>query len=153
MKITPQQHARLIAPYIMTDIYYVQKSKGKLSIKIPLEGVRYLDKALNNGVDKLLTEPYHLDCSDICLLLTPLSKISDEDIKKVVLYFYNLEIDLTDRLLKYWKQILMSSNVPSSVTSYLQLLNYDTTVFIEPNHPNNGLTLIELDLAIDKTTL
>lgn len=105
--------------------------------------------------------------SNFQLLLTPLSAISDEDACSVA------EISGFRRdspsLLKFGKEIVtmiiynatdfhsfwmsFDTHLVIFIYQYLIQKGYAVPLFMEPRHPDNGKTAIELGLAIDKSTI
>lgn len=89
------------------------------------------------------------------LLLTPLSKISDEDaievknLLRAASTVWEIEEYTTKDIANYLleKGLYMYSHC----FQYLISKSYAVPIFFAPNHPDNGKTAIELDLARDKT--
>lgn len=101
---------------------------------------------------------------EIKLLLTPLSSISDEhaiEVAKIAaLYDYGDETAIKDaikdgRLIAHHliKRNPFLEAPYAFVYLYLLSQSYAVPLFFAPNHPTNGKNAIDLNLAIDKTTL
>lgn len=148
--LTNEQIARLFAPYIGVQ---VKLYKTALNGNARLEGVS-VKTADVNYEGGIMYQPI----DNVKLLLTPLSKISDEDaIELAKIHGYNHIEESIQIVREGLKNIDSLEAVTNALLfeSYKFLLSsgYDFPQYIEPNHPDNGKTLIELGLAIDKTTL
>lgn len=98
------------------------------------------------------------------LLLTPLSSTSDEHLEEIS-QIMGCEKHLTYQFITDFFILLGNDEMPFDesgitwnmlsvfyVTQYLIQKGYAVPLFIEPNHPLNGKTAIELGLAITKAT-
>jgi hypothetical protein len=96
------------------------------------------------------------------LLLTPLSKISDEDaieVAKMYGYDFSKKSPTASEILKWTKDSLSHFGYPSAgfgiryidIFQYLIQKGYAVPLFFGIDHPLNGKTAIEIGIAIDKT--
>lgn len=157
MNITPQQHVRLIAPYIdIVKFQYAGWGQG-----FPFKGITsFIDGSiyLHTYCDEN-KNGFHISNSK--LLLKPLTEISDEDAIEAANTEFGRFRKPNEEYLKYnsskFRRAIFEHNqmrfVINNTVVFLQSKGCDVPVFIEPNHPDNGKTLIELGLAIDKTTI
>jgi hypothetical protein len=116
-----------------------------------------------------------------CFSLTPLSAISDEDAIELAFKgglakgyeifkvyskapdtwvcvktrrkYFDDELKFNEDGYKYEEVYVTFYDLKAWQFQYLIQKGYAVPLFIEPNHPLNGKTAIELGLAIDKTTI
>lgn len=110
-------------------------------------------------------EIYSFDLHKIKLLLTPLEKITEEDAVNMCQIFDIERADqgsledvlswvkaLFEEPAGYYLDGYMGSQLLTFV-SYLKLKCYDLPQYFGKDHPDNGKTLIQMGIAIDKTEL
>jgi hypothetical protein len=178
-QLTNEQIARVFAMYLPSKALWKDPDGDMVDIK--LNGVTkdvwkstWLGKTMWNGIEFLVP------VENFKLLLTPLSAISDEDAIEVVKLCgmpKNAEVlkvvvggrgNFVEVEYK-WKNKVAELNLEDGysysaiaaglkydnkwqVREYLIQKGYAVPLFIEPNHPLNGKTAIEIGLAIDSTT-
>lgn len=138
--LTNEQKARIFAMYLGCRLL---AGKGT-----------YLDLTVQR-LSRILDAHFTLEgkgMSGYKLLLAPLSAITDEDAIEVA----NM---ITKRVYNNASAAKRCVNFHTAIgfmhyaCTYLIQSGYAVPLFIEPNHPNNGKTAIEMGIAIDKTTL
>jgi hypothetical protein len=93
------------------------------------------------------------------LLLTPLSKVTDEHAIEVSDFWDNIFLRSSWATLEekahFGKYIVISGkyNERWELREYLRITGHAIPLFFGINHPCNGKTAIELGIAIDKTTM
>lgn len=117
--------------------------------------------------DRYPINRHNIDCKHLYLNLTPLSKISDEDAVDVAKFTYTdkelLELiqignDYVNynlcggSLSSYSSQRLKKFSCVEDIQIFQYLISkgYAVPLFFSPNHPANGKTAIELNIAKEK---
>lgn len=92
------------------------------------------------------------------LILKPLSAISDADAIDIAKMYGGVRCHIDDGFIQVIdkdnyvpKYLLFSVDFPNQFSQFLIQRGYAVPLFIEPGHPDNGKTAIELGLAIAKT--
>lgn len=170
MKLTNDEIAKVFGMYMGCEIitstpYYEDEETSKGYITgVSIENEE-LEIQFHNGIHAEETaerRPFE-ECK---LNITTLSKISDADAIEVAkVYTGNIRggIKSADKreLIRAGKEtvtrILRKSSsycIPIELhfaIEFLKLKSYAVPLFFAPNHPSNGLTAIELGIAIDRT--
>lgn len=151
MKLTNEEIARVYRMYMPCEI----ADNGK---RYELDGILKNENGLTFfTVDKNMglverREQYH----DFKLLLTPLSKISDEDAIEVAKFHYGRDTTWRRETLiedgkRFVKDISwLTASVAIEVFQYLISKGYAVPLFFGVGHWANGKTAIELGIAIEK---
>lgn len=124
-----------------------------------LEGNAVIDPISGNAIGEI--EPDIENKRDL-LLLTPLSSITDEDAIEVANKIAGIEgsvhyslqqrgRELVNDLYKRYNNI--THFIVIEIHQYLISKCYDVPLFFGIGHPCNGMTAIQLGIAIDKNTL
>lgn len=141
-QLTNKEIARVFAMYIGCDAHFYYTNPQAIR-KMTLHRMHQMFKHQYNP--------------DVKLLLTPISKITDEH--AIELCFLNGDPYAKQRtnkkqLIEYIKNnIDYIVNQNSKVFQYLIQQGYTVPLFISLNHPCNGKDAIELAIAIDRNML
>lgn len=150
-QLTTEQIARVFAMYVHSaDVQIEKRIIGRLT-GVAYSKVFYLESSFFN-------EEYF---EDAALILTHFSRISAEDAIEVALTFGNwqhsdfegmAEEDKNKRLVREGRRMVARPSTCSPfVFQHLINRGYALPLWIAPNHPCNGLTAIEMGLAIDSS--
>lgn len=165
MQLTNQEIAKVFAMYLGCDV------------KVNAAHFTANNNSKNIKGKTILSPSIIADChertfqySDFKLLLTPLSKIADEDavhVAKMIGASYRNDNDDVNWNAYFTKKSFVNyliSNLKNDedmyyakgiiyVYQYLISRSYDVQLWLGIDHPANGKTAIELGIAIDKTTI
>lgn len=151
MKLTTEQIARIFAMYIHNGIFIPEINQPAV-----LEGSAY-KKAYYSAISREYGLHYG-ECffEECCLILKPLSAITDDD-RKAVANMLHLLGDAADYFTfckDHYDRLCVAAYetdhpivVPTDVFQYLIQQGYAVPLFIALNHPDNGKTAIELGLT------
>jgi hypothetical protein len=164
-KLTTQETARIFAMYLSADIKYQHELYSEDGSRMESTNTYTKKVSLFLPHYLMMEGKYHSDCK---LLLSPLSKINDEDaievasfgftdavsneekcaIGKDFIQYYYLNGGLNEKRSVAAREL---EDYREMIFQYLISKGYAVPLFISPNHPCNGQDAISLGIAIDKT--
>jgi hypothetical protein len=146
-QLSNKEIARVFAMYLGCEIVYQQNH----SLVFKVSGI-----VIENIIDENLETP------DRLLLLTPLSKITDEHAIEVAKMYYSTEVNCTAKDGRHIINKYFIKGINSSFITYVECFfffqyliqqGYAVPLYFGINHPCNGKDAIELGIAIDKTAV
>lgn len=170
-QLSAADKARVFAQHIGCEVQYetIDLDRDVLCTGIVTTVRMYNDDAPIVIADKFSKREHSTADFETCqLLLTPLSKISDEDAVEVAKSFspvYDVAemSDLSDNEKSHWLKQLGRKTITEMLYhegrynafafNFLIQHGYAVPLFIAPGHPLNGQTAIQMGLAIDATTV
>ena len=143
MELTNNEKAKVFAMYLGRILYWYH---------MPSDALTYVTTIDGNALDNMIAH----DCWRLQTALTPLDKISDEDAIEVGKLSTDArwigEPDAVGMaVIRNIKTGLMPMFESYAVYQYLISKSYAVPLYFGINHPANGLTAIEVGIAIDKT--
>ncbi|RYD56974.1 MAG: hypothetical protein EOP56_09210 [Sphingobacteriales bacterium] len=147
--LTNEQVAKVFAMHLGCEVLCDTELKGYIT---GYSGYEQLEIQHHDGVHAD-EEATIWQMEDVVMLLRPLSSMTDEDKIRLSLQCGCLETLTKDYLIEVATEILNDMNQHLSWQGYQALIDggYDVPLYFAPNHPDNGKTAIELQLAIDST--